>query len=247
MKHTVTGSLGLVFAAVFARSVSTLKQTNLWALYSILTMLHIYANMRCMKLIAFDSFNNARMNLIVAEFINWWEKNLRLDETQGTVAAKPLQLSTPKDIANVEPLFFIGTRQHKIAPLPIHFGVSFDDFHSSTERTPPELESTLHQLSQDKYMIATGKHRRLCIIVSFLVHASPKDQAKAYFHAILLCRHLKKQGASVRDGNATASAEASAREELEHSWDMFCTACRESGWDLSKTELRSHGYELELS
>jgi hypothetical protein len=246
-QHTVTGSLGLVFAALFARSVSTLKQTKLWALYSVLTVLDIYANMQYMKLIAFDSFNNSRMNLIIAEFIEWWETNMTLDEIQGTLAAKPVHLSTPKAIAKVEPLFFIGTRHNKIAPFPIHFGVSFDEFYSSTERAPPDMKSTLHQSSQDKYMLATGSHRRLCVVVSFLLHASPEDQAKAYFHAILLSRQLKKQGANVGDGEAIASAEASAREELENSWDMFCTACRESGWDLSKTELRSHGYELEIS
>jgi hypothetical protein len=201
-----------------------------------------------MKLIAFDSFNNARMNLIMAEFIESWETNLALsDETQGTVAAKPIQLSTPRVVAKVEPLFFVGTRYNKIAPLPIHFGVSFDEFYSSTARTPPDMESTLHQSSQDKYMLATGSsHRRLSVVVSFLLHASPEAEAKAYFHAILLSRQLKKQGASVGDGDAIASAEASAREELANSWNMFCTACRESGWDLSKTELRSHGYELEI-
>jgi hypothetical protein len=217
-------------------------------------MLHIYANMQCMKLIAFESFNNARMNLIVTEFIDWWEKNMTLDDKiQGTTTLatkqQPVQLNTPKEIAKVEPLFFIGFRQRKIAPFPIHFGVSFDEFYSSTKRTPPEIESTLHQSSQDKYMIATGTtHRRLFVVVSFLLHASPEDQAKAYFHAILLSRQLKKQGAHI-DGDASmiASAEGSAREALGNSWDMFCTACRESGWDLSKTELRSHGYELEIS
>jgi hypothetical protein len=214
-----------------------------------------------MKLIAFDSFNNARMNLVIVEFLSWWETN-NLDQKTGekmsSLVTKPMQQSSPRHIAQMEPLFFIGPRaRKKICPLPIHFGVSFDEFYSKTKRTP-EMESTLYpSLSHDKYIIATGSsHGRLSVVVSFLLHASPEDQAKAYFHAILLSRQLQKQGARVLghgdddddddDDDAIIAAESSAREELENSWNVFCIACRESGWDLSKTELRSHGYELEI-
>jgi hypothetical protein len=200
-----------------------------------------------MKLIAFDSFNNARLNLIMAEFLRWWENNM--DQDGESLVAKPIQPSSPRLIAQVEPLFFIGPWRKKICPLPVHFGVSFDEFYSRTERTPHEMESTLYQSNDDKYMLATGSsHGRLSVVVSFLVHATPEDQAKAYFHAILLSRQLKKQGANVGDdGDDIVAAELIAREELEKSWGLFCKACQNSGWDLSKTELRSHGYELEIS
>jgi len=62
-QHTVTGGLGLIFSALFARAVATWEVSKLWILFSALTLLHIIANMRCMRLIAFESINHIRMNL----------------------------------------------------------------------------------------------------------------------------------------------------------------------------------------
>ena len=245
-QHTVTGALGLVFAAFFARSVSTLSQTKLWILYSSLTLLHIIANMQCMKLIAFDSLNDARMNLIVKEFLENNVLDPPSDQCNATFMGKPVKLSSPQVIARAEPLFFIGTQPSKVAPLPVHLGVSLDEFAAQTDRS--DLEVLLQQASQnDNYLLATASHhgRQPTVVVSFLSCASPEDHAKAYYHAVLLTRQLKAQGPKVTDADILF-AEAMANEELDRSWGKFAQACEVSGWDLSKTELRSHGYELEL-
>lgn len=253
----MTGALGLIFAAVFARSVATFNQTKLWVLYTSLTLLHIVANMQCMKLIAFDSFNNARMNLIVDEFLTQMEEVKVLDVLDGsrsksnaTYYAKSVSLSSPSDIAKVEPLFFVGIRRQRIvAPFPVRFGVSLDEFSAQTGKTGSGLETILYQATQnDKYVLATapshGVRQLPRIAVSFLSHASPEDQAKAYYHAMLLSRQLKDMHA-VTDSDIIA-AEAIAKEELERTWGAFSVACKTAGWDLKKTELHSHGYELEL-
>ena len=216
-----------------------------------LTLLHIIANMQCMKLIAFDSFNNARMNLIMAEFFSWWNDKEPQQPTinapdQAADSVKPVQLSSPHDIAKVEPLFFVGTERGKLSPVPIRFGVSFDEFSSITGRSESELEFDLLQSTQSNYLIAAGSRGRSpCVVVSFLSSATPVDQAKAYYHATLLGFQLKNQGAT--DSNAMRAAEANARDELDRSWYLFTQACQESGWDLKKTELQSCGYGLELS
>ena len=208
--------------------------------------------MQCMKIIAFDSFNNARMDLIIKEFLSQSEPNEPFNshstEKNTTVAVEmSAVLSSPSDIAKKEPLFFVGTRQGKIHPLPIHFGVSLEEFARRTGKKVSELEGLLRQASgKDKYLLAAEVRPRHkpSVVVSFLSHASPKDQAKAYYHAILLSRQLKECNAvNVHD---VLSAEAIANEQLESTWNSFSQACRESGWDLSKTELQSHGYELEL-
>jgi len=207
--------------------------------------------MQCMKLIAFDSFNNARMNLIVEEFLTLPEATngsyLGTDESNTTLLVKPLCLSSPRDVAKVEPLFFVGTRQSKVAPLPIHFGVSLDEFVTRTGKSGVVLEGLLYQAFQnDKYLLATetrhGRHPT--VVVSFLHHASPEEHAKAYYHAILLSRQLNERGTVNEDD--FISAEAIAQEELERSWDAFSHSCQESGWNLGKTQLQSQGYELEL-
>lgn len=250
IQHTVTGALGLIFAALFARSVSTLNQTKLWVLYSSLTLLHIIANMECMKLIAFDSFNNARMNLVVKEYLAQSSDITAVEDLQSvntTIATKSVSLSSPKDIATVEPLFFVGTRQDKIAPLPIHFGVSLDEFSTLTGKSEVELQELLQQAHQnDSYLLSASWHggRRPSVVVSFLAHATPEQQAKAYYHAILLSRQLKECDAT--NSRDVLAAETIANNELERSWNDFSQSCRRAGWDLSKTEIQSHGYELEV-
>lgn len=251
LQHTVTGALGLIFAAFFARSVSTLNETKLWVLYSGLTILHIIANMQCMKLIAFESFNNARMNLIIEEYLTQTQDASSSDVSNGennTISLlDPTSLSSPSAIAKVEPLFFVGLRrQNKFAPLPIRFGVSLDEFSAKTGKAGLELELLLNKAVQnDKYLLASSSHGgKPTIAVSFLSHASPENHAKAYYHAILLSRQLKDRHAITDDD--IISAEALAVEELENTWDAFSLACQAARWDLDKTELKSHGYELEL-
>lgn len=203
-----------------------------------------------MKLIAFDSFNNARMNLAIQEFLSQSEPigptNLQSTKRNTTAAvAKQAMLSSPSKIAKTEPLFFVGTRQGKIHPLPIHFGVSLEEFSKRTGKDGADLlEELLRQASiKDKYLIGAARHTP-SILVSFLSHASPEDQARAYYHAILLSRQLKE--CNTDNVHDVMSAEANANEQLETTWNDFANSCRQSGWDLSKTELQSHGYELEL-
>jgi hypothetical protein len=207
-----------------------------------------------MKLIAFDSFNNARMNLIIQQFLTQSQENdaadLQSDQEASTLAtAKPLCLSSPQEIAKVEPLFFVGARQSIVAPLPVHFGVSLDEFSVRTGTAGSDLGDALHQAFQnDKYLLSAACRddgRKPTVVVSFLSHVSPEEQAKAYYHAILLSRELKARGEIISTDDML-TAESIAREELQRSWGTFSQSCREAGWDLSKTELQSHGYELEV-
>jgi hypothetical protein len=237
-QHTVTGSLGLIFAALFAKSVSTVNQTKLWTLYALLTLLHIIANMRCMRLISFDSFNNSRMQFIVKELLDW--KKTGVDIT-GPV------LSTPSEIAAREPLFFIGGRVPRLSSCPIYLGASFNELAKRSGVSAVELEtSLLKDLTDSRYIVKAGMSDRggLSIVVSFLANAVPRDQAKAFLHALLLSHELSQVGAS--DQESITKAEAKIEQEISAVWDVFQRSCQAAGWDLSKTELRSMGFELEV-
>ena len=225
-QHTVTGSLGLVFAAIFARSVSVLKPSPLWILYSSLTILHIVANRACMKLIAFDSLNTVRMNMILSEFLTWW--NSRGPSTE---------FPTPALIARKEPLFFVPGTIKVPANCPIVVGASFNEI--ATKASHIELPERADQLSNLGYLVVPGKSKngRDCVLVAFKEDVSPTQQAKAYVHATLLSRHIQY----AKDVNA---AEINAFAELHAAWPFFLDVCGKSGWDLAKTELRSQGYEL---
>jgi hypothetical protein len=250
-QHTVTGALGLIFAALFARSVSHVNSFRLWIVYSSLTLLHIIANMQCMRIIAFDSCNTVRMNLLFAEFFPWWEKNA----PSTSPGSEPPAMSNPVQIAKTEPLFFGVPGKYRKPPsdVPIHFGGTFNEFWERSGKSLAQFENEIFQNNKDNYIISSGwtKHGRLpCVVVSFLSQVTPLQEAKAYFHANLLGNELQtsitKSGSKTIDDERRLEAEGDAGKQLDIAWGEFQTSCKAAGWDLSKTELRTKGYEVEF-
>ena len=254
-QHTVTGAMGLVFAALFAKSVSNINQVHLWILYSFLTILHIFANIRCMRLIAFDSFNNARMHLVLVEFFKWWDQShgIKLEEPEQ-LGAPPI-LSTPAEIAKKEPLFFLPTRKVGRAyrsVIPIYFGDSFNNFSKFSQKSRVELKELMQ--TAEGYIISSGwtlDGRVPCVVITLMSNASPLKEAKGYFHAQLLAReiekHFDRNDTEILTINARAEVEKKAQKEVDAAWEAFQRSCRSSGWNLAKTELRTLGYEADWS
>ena len=233
-QHTCTGALGLVFAALFARSVNQTKPIALWSLYFFLTFLHIFANTRCMKLISFDYCNNTRLNMLLAEFFSKMEEKNDYDELMNQT------LSTPIEVSFAEPVFFgVGDGHRLLATVPIRFGVDFEEFYQCSGGSPPKLDlDGTAALTGERYIISAGTTRRnkKCVVVSFLSDARPIDMAKAYFHAMSLAIDLQKGGSGSQIDEIV----------IQNMWKSFVELATNAGWDLGKTELRSEGYELTL-
>jgi len=267
-QHTVTGGLGLVLAAIFARSVSTWKLWRLWVLYSALTVTHIVANMRCMRLIALESLNHVRMNIILVEFLAWWDQQQQQsssEENRSTTNASP-SILPPAQVSKVEPLFFLPSwilpRQHKLrkSSVPIYFGESFNDFceHSKLASGAETAETLLNSPEEvvdltfngEGYLISAGSlqgKQKYCVDVVFRSNAQPEDEAKAYLHAILLGRELKKAatgGENMDEAQIFAAAEMKVNESFNAAWNIFQTSCEAAGWNLTNTEIQTLGYEI---
>jgi Vitamin B6 photo-protection and homoeostasis len=272
-QHTVTGGLGLIFAALFARSVASWKLWKLWTLYSGLTMLHIVANMKCMRLIALQSLNGIRMNIIVQDFLKWWDQQSQAptgNNISSTSCATPM-LSTPSQVTKIEPLFFLPNRllprQNAIRKLsvPIFLGVAFNDFCDRSQlasgaqigetmlTAPCELLDTA--FGTDDYLISAGvlssSKRKLCVSVVFRPDASPTTEAKAYLHALLLARRLKElekdTGVLLDKADPVLALEAQANDDISVAWNLFQAGCQVAGWDLERTEMQTLGYEVAIS
>lgn len=109
-QHTVTGGLGLLFAAVFATSISSAPTSVVWALYASLTAIHIYANAQCMKLVAFDSLNTPRMLLLASQYFS---------QREATACANTSTMMDPQTMSKIEPLFFIWKRPRNLTSFPV--------------------------------------------------------------------------------------------------------------------------------
>ena len=269
-QSTVTGALGLIFSALFARSLDHVKPFILWGVYSSLTFLHIYANVKCLRLVTFDSLSSTRMNILLAEFMNWWES--KTQETspsppshkQTSAPTKP-KLSSPEIVTRSEPLFFFfGSGSGNKSPkhhVPIHFGVDYNKFCNMSNKSVPNTrfaeEDFNTKKNKSRYLITSGleKHKRRrksepCVLVSLFPDTTPQDEAKAYFHATMLARQLEKNKSNkTRHGDDQdsmgQSSEDKAKSEVDRAWPIFKTACEVVGWDLDKTGLQSCGYEVK--
>lgn len=221
-QHTMTGSLGLVFGWLFARSLARVDLWHVWTLYATLTVLHIYANMRCMRLVAFDHFNTQRLDIILDDVI------------AQTPTGVNVPLATPSSVAAREPLFFRPLPRHHHS-IPIHFGISFNEFVEETGMTLDDAESLLSS-SRESYYLAVRTHGHdHSVYVCLKASISPKDMIQAHVHARLLSQSLER-------GSRMAITEASR--QIKTLWPVFERKCVESGWNLSKVDLRTRGYEI---
>jgi len=239
-QQTVTGSIGLLLSAFFAKSVAEVPTTRLWVLYAALTAIHLAANARCMRLLGFNYLNTVRMRMMVADFFA-----LQLDSDESV---ERLQLPTPGQLAKREPLWFFPRQLRPTRDnIPILFGVSFDEFAHKAGWTEADLQ---HWLSDHKegpsYVVSSGRNKRgrLVVVVALSRHATALQETKAYFHALLLKRRL---GESVPlSGDNQRDIENRVNEEIEQEWVAFWRDCAAAGWDLRKSELQSKGYEVTI-
>lgn len=240
-QHTVTGSLGLLCAYQFVQTVAQVKPSHLWGLYASLTVLHLYANMRCMKIIAFDYLNTPRMRMVIQQFLDQWNNG----------QAENLSLMQPKVLARKEPLLFGITSPRKPTSSRILFGESFEKHRQLSDgntRATHQLLTLLPESIRDqKYLISASsssspsslssrrRRKKRLVVVSLAVDATPRHKARAYLHAVLLGRALQD-----------SQPELVATVQLESAWPSFERACQQGGWDLDKTQLHTRGYELSL-
>jgi hypothetical protein len=210
-QNTVVGSFGLIFSAIFARSVATAPLSLVWAIYSMLTAFHIFANMQCMRIIAFPYFNTLRFNHVVTTFFNQWYTSTSTSTSTSNLDDQSIQLPTPTQVAKIEPLFFInnGIRlhdQHSNAiqqqrrRVPIFFGVSLNEYLEKSVKVEPNtvLDFFYGTSHQCPYLISIGStkplqsktvaHANFCINVALPSNTNAYTQAQAYFHAALYRR-----------------------------------------------------------
>lgn len=223
-QQTVTAALGLIFAAIFAKSISSVQSKQVWFLYATLTALHLFANMRCMRIIAFNTVNAERMHLLFQYF---WQQYIDNDKQSKII------LPNPKQIALKEPLFFFlpNVRRQNLRRPKVKMGVCFDELtsHVSTEDIKIQLEKP--------YLISTSniggssRRSRSLVKIALRTNATQRQNVEAYFDALTLC--------SIKEQNPCSSLNDHC-----NAWEQFSMAAEEAGWDLSRSDIRKLGYEI---
>lgn len=240
-------------------------------MYSGLTLLHIVANMNCMRLLSFTSLNHVRMNIVLSTFLEWWDKQTTSEGSSSTSSANPL-LPSPGQVTKMEPLFFLPSwflpKQCLLrkTAVPIFFGESFNDFcnHSKVASGACIAETLMNSpadgldmaFGKNGYAISAGEvssssHKsRLCVDVVFKSSISAEEESKAYLHAILLGRALRKlevndtRSVDTSSRDAVMEVEAEVAEVAGVAWNLFQAGSELAGWDLTRSELQTLGFEI---
>lgn len=240
-QHAVTASLGLIVAALSAKSLAQVPTGQLWSWYFGLTALHIWANRKCMRLMSFTGLNTVRLRMILNTYL---EQHSGETNTDSTLTSPNSTLLSPEQAAQKEPLMFLPPRH----PLPIEYGVSFHHVAKKLDHEETALRSILENEKQSYWIFTSMRnHKPVSIMVALKKGITPLDQAKSYFHATLLARELSrlhKQGSNGMDDVQKVQQQIS--NGIESQWERFANECRNAGWDLTKTELQTQGYHVEI-
>ncbi len=255
-QHTVTGSLGLIFAALFARSVSTTPSVILWSLYTLLTLMHIFGNIKCLRLIAFDYLNTIRLNMVVDGFLELeQEKDVGKVQSLSKEGKKVIQFETPVQISKRESLFFqfIPLFQQK---LRIRSGSPFQRIYQSINAIDYDEETSLlnfyiGQLSRDNYCVVCGTSHNFEINIGFAPDIDNIVKTKAYFTACIVRSHLiqlnkNERKSLISNTSALNQFYTDIEGRVKVLWPRFVNSVSSVGWDLNKSELDTEGYCLYL-
>mmetsp|Transcript_1637 Transcript_1637/g.3254 ORF Transcript_1637/g.3254 Transcript_1637/m.3254 type:complete len:502 (+) Transcript_1637:82-1587(+) len=249
-QRTLMGGVGLVLAAVVASWVGDVR--NAIGLYCALTLVHLVANYRGLKLIELDWLNGWRMHLVVEEF---------LARVNGNTDKQSVRVSNPMEASKREPLLFLPelrSMKRQSTKFPILMGVSFNKLVQLAGRPSSSfLQSNLVEKRgrpKDNYILSVGhtasgklSKARQCILVAFFSDSSNSDRAKAYLHGCLVRRALTSQSSDSRtDIETIQKAEETAKNEIEKLWPIFEKSVTSAGWKLDKTECSTEGYEIHL-
>ncbi|KAL9188760.1 hypothetical protein ACHAXT_007138 [Thalassiosira profunda] len=247
-QRTVMGGIGLVSAALTAKWLGGSDVKVAIGLYCALTLVHLIANYKSLKLVALDWLNGWRLHLVVHEFLDC------LDSSKGgKMDASTIAVSNPTEASRKEPLLFLPEwRSLQSAMYPIHMGVSFNKLARLSHRSASLVQSRMTKksgLESGNYVLVVGdaeggKHS---IYISFFANSSNSEKAKAYLHGCLVRRALVSlQSGPGSKGDIVEKAEEAGERELATLWPIFEHCVSEAGWLLDKTECSTEGYELYL-
>jgi Vitamin B6 photo-protection and homoeostasis len=275
-QRSVVGAIGLIVSALFAQWSSTARQSHIWLLYIGLTIFHIYANIQCMKTVAFSYFNRERLERVATVYLDAWSQGGQLNNSG-------LALPTPRQMGQTESLLFLPTtkRRNRRQRRKIRFGVAFNDLvakQQQDQQQQDQQQSHVDPLSCRDLLRANG----YCCVVAAAGNtsssSSPPDRVlvaltgdatayvktKAYFHALLLQRVLEKIPSTTTTTTTTTTsgqqqqqqqqpqgggwiAETIAAQEIEPAWDRFVQEASTRGWDVHQSNLPTVGYEVWLT
>lgn len=167
-QETCVNLLASVAGIALLTSVNQLQYV--WLLFVLLTLTHLYANYRAVKALTISTFNSARLNIVVSNYIQ-----------SGTV------LGPDATNKNEAVILGKGLSAWDLCGHDIIIGESVASLLQSAAFTADQLK-VLHHLHEKRsyLLVPSKKYKKIYILLQQGFSVSSSDIVRAYFHAVLL-------------------------------------------------------------
>ncbi|BDA41824.1 RUS1 family protein C16orf58 homolog [Coccomyxa sp. Obi] len=219
-QETATTLVGMVVGMLFLRSAAD-SPVAVWAVFLLLTVLHIYANVRAVRSLQLTSLNRSRMDIL-------------LQHCSATKVNGNGRVLQPTEVAKIEPLLPPTVTEFLKWILCVHLWRPSKRLVIGARLSELPLERTLARMDSNadmKLIIALDKSGREASVV-LRRDADSEDVLKAYVQGYLLL-------------HSTAPMEQRHRQVdkwMAEEWPAFRGMLQRSGWALDRIALCSSSW-----
>lgn len=232
-QETLVHLLGLVCSLLLMPLVSG-KQNIIWCLFIAGTMLHLYANYRAVVCVTMETFNQARLHLVVGRWL---------------AHSRSTRSINVKEINLLEPVLWKTIRKFRLK-----VGCSLDKLVNRAVDFP----HLISQYKNSRYLLSVN-FQRADISIALHSESDWTDQLKACFHAEvieyafhLMHKKIHASGDKLLDGILSACHKLDAMSLItqslryvEHAWPAFKQALEDTGWKTTPVQLAADEWRGE--
>jgi len=206
-----------------------------WTIFALLTVLHVWANWKGVKLLRMRTLNRARAELVLRQLVAEAVHHGNDDAARWRACNNIAQLlPAPEEVDES----LLVSAWHILFAGRLALGVPLVRVLEHTRREA--MDATMERLlsSDSKYAVAVedGGHGRggrgkRTVLVSLLAGANPCDELKAFLHASILAQCISSDEPSVDEGFAAAAAGAV---DFLFDDDLLLDELRKKGWEVDR-------------
>lgn len=202
-QETLVSLIGMLLGIALARYLHILEQTDVsltamvsWSIFVILTIVHVWANYKGVKVLRLRTLNRERGTLALERIAEQLAVECtKQKSTQGLEYSADL-IPTPEQVSES---LWASTRT-LIFPNKIRLGVQAKCILDTIDPQSVIVSAT-EEFGDDRYLLTVGARDN--IDVALRVGATDQDELKAFLHAMTLQRCMKQQR-MIKSGNGCA-------------------------------------------
>lgn len=172
-QETLVSLLGMIGGVLVARMLQHLQYFITWILFGFLTLVHVWANYKAVKLLKLETLNPERTKVVLSGI-------LEVLSRQGTDKELDAAVQSLPDPQSVDESLSSST-----------FDLLFPFIHVSSPLQPKYLQYA-SEFSKEKYLIGSAgggsRHHHIYLAIG----ATQQDELQAFAHALLLDTMIAK-------------------------------------------------------